>query len=95
VRADLPLMHEVTLRAILACRPVNFTYTARETPAAFARLATARASYLRGEIDPRRLYVLLGDRIPAALASRVRMLDGVAIIPASLASPPPACGKGR
>ncbi|GAA0726461.1 hypothetical protein GCM10009106_01390 [Sphingomonas japonica] len=91
VRADLPVMHEVTLRAILACRPVNFTYTARQTPAAVARLTSERAGYRKGMIDPTRLYVLLRDSVPPALADRIKVIDGVAVIPPSARAKPASC----
>ena len=87
--ADLALMEEVTWRAVLACRPTDFTYAARETRAARARLDAESAWFQQGRIDPARLYVILNRRVPTALASRVRYLDGVAIIPAITTSPSP------
>ena len=80
---DLALMEEISWRAVIACRPTGFTYAARESVAQRARLAANTASFVRGQIDPTRLYVILDGHVPPSLASRVRYVDGVAIIPPS------------
>ncbi len=89
--ADLALMEEVTWRAVRLCRPVRFTYAARETAMMRARLDAEALDFQAGRIDPTRLYVLLDGTVPGALTARVRRLDGVAIIPPSASALPPRC----
>lgn len=78
---DLALLEEVTWRAIVAGKPVRFFYASRETVAVRRRLQVDSAAFAMGQVDPRRLYVLLDGKPPPALAGRVRKLDGVSIIP--------------
>jgi len=88
---DLPLMQEITWRAVTACRPVRFTYAARESVALRARIDADSADFKAGRLDPSRLYVLLDGQAPAAVAARVQRIDGVAVIVPAAAAPPPAC----
>lgn len=78
---DLALLEEITWRAIVAGKPVSFFYASREPVAVRRRLRVDSAAFVMGQTDPRRLYVLLDSMPPPALASRVRKLDGVSIIP--------------
>jgi hypothetical protein len=88
---DLQLMEEVTWRAVIACRPVRFTYASRENAAMRARIDADTAAFNSGRLDPTRLYVLLDGKVPAKLVSMARKLNGVAIIPPAEPAPPPAC----
>lgn len=88
---DLQLMQEITWRAVAACRPVRFTYAARESIALRARLDADGAAFAAGRLDPTRLYVLLDGKVPAALVGRIERLDGIAIVAPTAAAPPPAC----
>lgn len=91
---DLQLMEEVASRAVAACRPTRYFYASRETATVRARLAADRRLFAAGTLDPTRLYVLLGRApVPAAVASRVRVMDGVRLIPPSRPAPPPACSS--
>lgn len=78
---DLALLEEITWRAIVAGKPVSFFYASREPVAVRRRLRVDSAAFVMGQTDPHRLYVLLDSMPPPALASRVRKLDGVSIIP--------------
>ncbi|WCM27658.1 DUF6311 domain-containing protein [Sphingomonas sp. QA11] len=78
---DLALLEEITWRAIVAGKPVSFFYASREPVAVRRRLRMDSAAFVMGQTDPHRLYVLLDSMPPPALASRVRKLDGVSIIP--------------
>ncbi|MDB5704801.1 MAG: hypothetical protein JWN66_1917 [Sphingomonas bacterium] len=85
---DLALMEEVAWRAIVAGRPVRYFYASREPVAVKRRLAADALAFNMGQIDPRRLYVLLDGKVPPGLAGRVTELDGVTIIaPAGADSP--------
>lgn len=88
---DLAVLEEVAWRAIQACRPVRYYYASRESVATRARIDADTAAFLAGQVDPTRLYVLLDGHAPAALAGRVRRLDGIAIIPPTAPAPPPTC----
>lgn len=88
---DLQVMEEVAWRAVSACRPVRYFYAAREASATRTRVAADRAAFLAGRIDPGRLYILLDRRVPAAVATRVTWLDGIAIIAPTRSPPPPIC----
>lgn len=88
---DLQLMQEITWRAVTACRPVRFTYAARESIALRARLDADSAAFEYGRLDPTRLYILLDGRAPAALAARVQRIDGLSIIAPTAPASPPAC----
>lgn len=89
---DMQLMEEVGWRAVALCRPLRFYYASREAQATRARIDADSRAYQAGRLDPTRLYVLLGDDpAPAAVAGRVRVLDGVRFIPPSRPSPSPPC----
>jgi len=96
-RPDQKLLAEVGWRAMLACRPMRFSYVARWSRTDRDRLASDRAAFVAGRIDPSRLYVLFpGEPVPAPLASRARAIDGVTVIPPTVAAPPPGlCGNRR
>jgi len=81
---------EVTWRAITAKRavPVRYFYASREPAKIRERLDAETAAFNAGRIDPTRLYVILDNRIPVALMSRIQLIDGVAVIaPVSPSSP--------
>jgi hypothetical protein len=77
---DLALLEEVTWRAVVAGKPVRFFYASREPVPVKRRLANDAAAFTMGQIDSRRLYVLLDGKVPPALADRVTKLDGVSVI---------------
>lgn len=84
---DLALMEEIGWRAVTACRPLRYFYASRETLETRRRIAADSAAFARGEVDPTRLYILVEGRTPAAVAHRVRRLDGVLLIPPSRIAP--------
>lgn len=88
---DLPAMQELAWRAVLACRPVRSTYAARQAVTTKARIDADARIFAQGRIDPTRLYILGPGQVPAALRSRLRRLDGIALIPPSSPAPPSAC----
>lgn len=89
---DVQLIEELGWRAMLACRPMRYMYVSRVSRAAEARLAADRRAFLAGRIDPTWLVVLYpGERVPAPLAERARVLDGVTLIAPARPGPPPAC----
>lgn len=78
---DLALFQEVAWRATGLGRPVRTVYAARTPTASVQRQAAEHAAFMRGDLDPRRLYVLLpGGIAPAAAPDRLRVLDGVRLI---------------
>lgn len=92
--ADLPLMEEIGWRAVAACRPLRFFYASREARTTRARIDADSAAFRAGRLIPTRLYVLLDKAPPpAAVAARVRMLDGVRVIPPLRPGPPPRCAR--
>ena len=89
---DTGVLDEVGWRAVAACRPLRWFYASRERVSQRAQAAADARAFAAGRLDPVRLYVLLGpDPASAAVAARVRILDGVRIIPPSRPGPPPAC----
>jgi hypothetical protein len=74
---------ELAWRAITAPRPVplRFFYASREPAAIRARLDADDADFRAGRIDPTRLYVVLDNRVPAALLPRLQLLDGLLVLP--------------
>lgn len=89
---DLQLMQEISWRAVLACRPTRFTYSSRVALPVRARLDRDAADFAAGRLVPTSLYVLLGDTpAPAAVAGRVRVVDGVRLIPPGRRAPPTSC----
>lgn len=91
---DLQLIEEIGWRAMLACRPMRHMYVSRVPRSARARIEADRRNFRAGRIDPTRLYILYrGATAPAALAPRVRVLDGISFIPPATPAPPPRlCG---
>lgn len=86
---NLKLIEEIGWRAMLACRPMRHMYVSRVPQSAQQRINADRRAFLAGQIDPTRLYILYqGETAPAALAPRVRMLDGIAFIPPATPAPP-------
>jgi hypothetical protein len=79
---DETAFYELAWRASSMGRPINIMYAARSDPNQAALEAAARHKFLAGEIDPKRLYVVLDGCAPAGLpAERFRQVNGVAIIP--------------
>jgi hypothetical protein len=81
IRWNLALLDEVTWRAVIAGKPVRFYHASREPVAVRQRLANDSLAFSMGLLDDHRLYVLLDNRAPAMVASRVQKLDGILIIP--------------
>ncbi len=83
---DAAMLQEATWRAVLARRPVGFTYTARVPAAARSRLAAERAAFVRGRVPAGQLVIVqdgkLPARLPPALGRRVHRIDGVTVIAA-------------
>lgn len=81
---DLQVMEEITWRAVLAQRPVGFSYTARVPAAVRARLAAARADFERGIIPVGDLVIVQDGKLPTRLSPslrrRVLRIDGVTMI---------------
>ena len=86
--ADLALMQEVSWRAIDACRPVLFTYAARQTVAARRRLREGAAAVAAGRVPADRMVVFFGSP-PPVLAGSIDYIDGVAVLPPRRVAPPP------
>ena len=80
--ADLPLMQEISWRAMLACRPTRFTYASRLSREQTARIAEDRRAFQAARLDPGRLYVMLDAKaVPEVLRPRIATIDGVAVLP--------------
>lgn len=77
---DLQLLEEVTWRAVVARRPVGFTYTARTSSTTRLRTAAERLAFERGTIAPGHLVIVQDGKLPATLARRALHIDGVTII---------------
>ena len=89
---DLQLLHEVSWRAVAACRPVRYTYSSRVPMATGRRLDQEAVAFRAGRLVPTRLYVLLGSApAPDAVAGQVRVMDDVRIIPPSRTAPTASC----
>lgn len=86
---DLALFQEIAWRAVTLGRPVRTVYAARIPTESARRLAVEHAAFLRGDLDPVRLYVLLpGSPVPAGATPRLRVLDGVRVlVPLTPSSP--------
>lgn len=92
---DLPVMEEIAWRAVVACRPVRYFYASREARATRVRIDADSRAFTAGLLDPTRLYVLLGRATPpASVANRVRVIDGIALIPPTAPAEPTLCGRG-
>lgn len=75
------LFYEIAWRSVSAHVPVNTMYPARYSVKQSALEEAGRQAFMAGAIDPTHLYVLINPcNIPFA-AGRVRVLDGVWIIP--------------
>jgi hypothetical protein len=77
---DLALLEELTWRAVVAHRPVRYFYASREPVLVKHRLEADAFAFTTGQVDPRRLYVLLDGKAPPQTAGLVTKLDGVSII---------------
>ncbi|GAA0311657.1 hypothetical protein GCM10009087_22200 [Sphingomonas oligophenolica] len=78
---DRQLFEEVAWRAVSIGKPLRVSTTSRIDTRTAARLAGEHARFLAGDLDPRRLYVLLpGAAAPPTARGRVIMLDGTWII---------------
>ncbi len=76
------LFYELTLRATTAAKPVNTMYPARENLIQIAHEEADQLAFKHGVVRNDRLFVFLKQcDAPAELQSRLRMLDGVWIIP--------------
>ena len=92
---DLQLMEEIGWRAVVACRPLRFFYASREARSTRGRIDADARAFQSGALVPTRLYVLLGDApVPATVAARVRVIDGIRIVPPAQQAPPPvSCAR--
>lgn len=88
---NLQMMEEVAWRAVAACRPVRYFYAARDSRAIRDRTQADAAAFRAGRLDPTRLYVVLSGPVPEPVRSRVVVIDGVAVVPATAPAPPPGC----
>jgi hypothetical protein len=81
---DLQLLHEISWRAMLACRTTRFTYAARQSATTRARLANEQQALRAGRLNPTHLYILFDPRVvPPSLQSRIKRIDGIAFLPAT------------
>jgi hypothetical protein len=81
VRTALDLYQEIAWRAVLAGRPVRDVYAARYGVATLQRYRAEETAFRAGQLDPRRLYVLLpGEPVPPGAAHRLRTLNGVRLL---------------
>lgn len=80
------LFYELTWRATSNARPVNTMYAARENIMQVAYQDAGQDAFKRGEVNSDHLFVFLKQcDAPPTLRSRLRMLDGVWIIPPAAA----------
>ncbi len=76
------LFYELTWRATSQAKPVNTMYAARENLIQIANQEAGMDAFKRGEVKSDHLFVFLKQcDAPQELWSRLRMLDGVWIIP--------------
>ncbi len=76
------LFYELTWRATSQAKPVNTMYPARENLIQIAHMQADQDAFKRGQVHNDRLFVFLKQcDAPPELQSRLRMLDGVWIIP--------------
>jgi len=76
------LFYELTYRATTDAKPVNTMYPARENLTQIAYEYRGEDAFRGGQVNPRHLLVFLKQcDAPASLQPRLRMLDGVWIIP--------------
>ena len=82
VHFDDKLFYELTWRATSQTKPVNTMYAARENIIQIANQEAGQDAFKRGIVNGDHLFVFLKQcDAPAILQSRLRMLDGVWIIP--------------
>jgi len=76
------LFYELTWRATSQAKPVNTMYAARENLIQIANQEASQDAFKRGEIRTDHLFVFLKQcDAPASLWPKLRMLDGVWVIP--------------
>ncbi len=81
------LFYEVSWRASSTAKPVNTMYPARENIIQLANQRAGQAAFKNGEVVSDHLFVFLKQcDAPDSLQPRLRMLDGVWIIPPASAS---------
>lgn len=79
---DGKLFYEIAWRASSLGRPVNVMYTARVKPEQKAFEAASRGRFLRGELNPRHLYIIADGCHPAGVdPARIKLVNKVTIIP--------------
>lgn len=82
VHFDDKLFYELTWRATSQTKPVNTMYAARENIIQIANQEAGMDAFKRGVVNGDHLFVFLKQcDAPASLQPRLRMLDGVWIIP--------------
>ncbi len=76
------LFYELTWRATSQTKPVNTMYAARENLIQIANQDAGMDAFKQGQVNDQHLFVFLKQcDAPASLQPRLRMLDGVWIIP--------------
>ncbi len=76
------LFYELTWRATSQSKPVNTMYAARQNLIQVSLEQKGQNAFKRGQVRNDRLFVFLKQcDVPAELQSRVRMIDGVWVIP--------------
>lgn len=81
------LFYELTWRATSQAKPVNTMYAARQNLIQVSLEQQGLNAFKRGQVRNDRLFVFLKQcDVPAELQSRVRMVDGVWVIPPDKAS---------
>ncbi len=81
---DLGLFQEIAWRAVKAGKPVTSVYSARTSVATARRLAAEEAAFVRGELVPGRLYIIVPPTdLPPIGPSLTIAVDNVSLIPAS------------
>ena len=85
IARDLQLFQEISWRAAKIGRPINTAYAARASTATIRRLDAETAAFVRGDLVPGRLYVVMAtSTLPSAAAkaagSRVLKIDGRIVI---------------
>ncbi|MGA9659581.1 MAG: DUF6311 domain-containing protein [Asticcacaulis sp.] len=82
VHLNEKLFYELTWRATSAAKPVNTMYAARVNLIQLAHQEAGMDAFKRGITNPDRLFVFLKQcDVPSVLWPKLRMLDGVWIIP--------------
>lgn len=78
---NLPVLQDISARAVRLRVPTGFTYVARLPRTARQRIAVEAAAFGAGSVRPGVLVILLDGEAPPALQPRVRRLDGIAYLP--------------